>query len=222
MKRILLVSLLTSFSTNAQIREKGDFEITPYIGYGVSAFTGKTEDYVPKEYKKNNYLESIGFGFGMNLYLNNRFSIRSGLTHQMMGTEGFVYENPFNGRGSYVVQKLSYMSIPLHLNWHFGELRNWSLYGGATFGLSTRATSNEKDIKSYINEAQIGFGYGLAYKYVINDKIGIGLIQDNFIGLTYAPKNVVKGDGYGNRYDDQQKIKNIYGSINIQFTYLLK
>lgn len=222
MKKILFLALFGSTMLHAQVREKNNFEITPYHGISLSAFTGKEDNYIPKENQKINSLLSASFGIGANVYLNDRLSIRSGLSYQRMGSEGFVYENPYNGRGSYVSQKISYITIPMHLNYHFAKKRNWNVFLGPSLSFTGKSTSNDLDMKDYINEFQVGAGYGFAYKFVINERVGIGLMQDNFLGLTYVPKNRISGDGYGNRTEYQQKIKNIYSSINVQFTYLLQ
>lgn len=188
MKKILLFSLLFVPSMNAQVREKNDFEIAPTIGYGLSAFYGTEDNYIPKEYKESSNLSSINFGVGVDIYFSNRISLRSGIYFIRMGTEGFQYENPFNGRGTYVSQKINYVTVPAHFNYHFGVQRNWNFYLGPSFGILGKATNNDIDIKYYVNEYQVGAGYGVGYKYILTDRIGIGVNLDNFIGLTYVPK----------------------------------
>lgn|SRR5690554_4873923 len=222
MRKILFLVLFQISLLHGQVREKNNFEITPYHGISLSAFAGEEDSYIPKENRKINYLLSPSFGIGANVYLNDRLSIRSGLSYQRMGSEGFVYENPYNGRGLFVSQKISYITIPFHLNYHFTKNRNWNLFLGPSLSFTGKSTSNDVDMKYYINEFQVGAGYGFAYKFVLTERIGVGFLQDNFIGLTNVPKNRVSNDEYGNKLEYQQKIKNIYSSINLQFTYLLQ
>lgn len=209
---------LLSFS---QERKRGEVEISPTLGLGISVLTNSDEEYIPEEYREFNHITSLNGGIGLDVYLNNKLSIRSGMYYQRMGTKGINYEKPFNGNGYYVRQEFDYLTIPLHLNFHFGGNKNWNVYGGPSFGLTTRAKSNQIDIKYYMNEFQMGAGYGIGYKFAISEKIGIAITNDNFLGLTYAPKNVVRGDGNGNRTNTQQKLKNMHSSINAQLVIKL-
>ena len=119
MKKILL-SLITLASlsfANAQVKEKGTFEITPKIG--ISGFT----ESVDNEYTKPN--SGVAFGATADYYFNNRWSLRSGLVFNKMGGK-------YSDSGNFYEDKLNYLVIPINANWHFGSTRKWNL----NFGLS--------------------------------------------------------------------------------------
>jgi long-subunit fatty acid transport protein len=179
MKKLLLFVALTAFGfANAQIKEKGIIEITPKIG--ASSFT----EYTDRDTGK--YNSGVEFGATVDYYFNNRWSLRSGLISNKMGTRNYdagdVYED-----------KLNYLSIPINANWHFGSTRKWNL----NFGLSPSFLTSAKFVnngtimdipKSAIESFQLGFTYGIGYKIEINKKFGILIESQWFNGLTNINK----------------------------------
>lgn len=117
-KTLLSLIAIVSFGlANAQIKEKGTFEITPKIGS--SSFSENNEG------KSTDSNAGVQISVTGDYYFNNRWSLRSGFVVDKMGgkytVSPYLYED-----------KLNYMSIPLNANWHFGSTRKWNL----NFGLS--------------------------------------------------------------------------------------
>jgi hypothetical protein len=180
MKKLLLslIAIVSFGLANAQIKEKGTIEITPKIG--TSSFT----EYTDKDTGK--YNSGVEFGATVDYYFNNRWSLRSGLISDKMGTRNYdagdVYED-----------KLNYLSIPINTNWHFGSTRKWNL----NFGLSPSFLTSAKFVnngtimnipKNAIESFQLGFTYGIGYKIEINKKFGILIESQWFNGLTNINK----------------------------------
>nr|WP_315252229.1 porin family protein [uncultured Flavobacterium sp.] len=176
MKKILLslITLISFTFTNAQSKEKGTFEITPKIGY--SSFNEVNEG------DSTNSTTGVPFGATADYYLNNRWSLRSGLLFDKMGgeyiAEGKAYED-----------KLNYLTIPLNANWHFGSTRKWNLNFGFSPSFLVNAEVNGMKVPDNIIESfQLGFTYGIGYKIEVNEKFGILIDWQGFAGVTNINK----------------------------------
>ncbi|ESU26531.1 hypothetical protein FLJC2902T_25020 [Flavobacterium limnosediminis JC2902] len=186
----LLLSGLFGFS---QQREKGTIEVTPIVGYA-------TSNYYSNENLSNDPISSVNFGVNGDYYFNNRWSLRSGLLLQTMGSEYSVPELLMYN----IEEKLTYLTIPVNANWHFGSTRKWNLNFGPSLGFLMSAKANDEDIKSMVNSFQLGLNYGIGYKIEIKENIGILIDYQGMSGLTE-----LNNDG------GDIKIKNAYSSFNL-------
>lgn len=188
MKKVLLV-VVTTFVlgfANAQERSKGDVELTPIIGYASSNYYGE-------ENLNNSTLSSVNFGANVDYFFNDRWSLRSGLLYQTMGSKVT----------SYYTEKLSYLTIPVNANWHFGSTRKWNLNFGPNLGFLMAADAEGRNIKKLANGFQLGLAYGIGYKIEVNEKFSVLIDYQGMAGLTEVPK------------DSGLSIKNAYSSFNI-------
>jgi long-subunit fatty acid transport protein len=187
MKKVILSALAVfAFSfANAQLREKGEIEIIPQIGYASSNFYGESD-------LDNSALSSVSFGVGADYFFNDRWSLRSGLLYQPMGSK-------FDGGED----KLNYLTVPVNANWHFGSTRKWNLNFGPSIGFLTSAKENGGDIKDMVNSTQIGLNYGIGYKIEVSENFSILLDYQGMSGLSEIPK------------DSDLTFKNAYGSFNV-------
>lgn len=180
MKKVFLslVALATFGFASAQMKEKGTIEITPKIG--ASSFGEFTEN------EGSDYNAGIEIGATVDYYFNNRWSLRSGLIADKMGSK-----NQFSG--NFYEDELNYLSIPVNANWHFGSTRKWNLNFGLSPSFLTSAKFVENGNKFEIPESaiesfQLGFTYGIGYKIGINEKFGILIDAQFFNGLTNINK----------------------------------
>lgn len=190
MKKIIVGTFLfLSFMGFSQKREKGTIELTPIIGYASSNYTSTEE-------LSNEPISSVDFGVNGDYYFIDRWSIRSGLLFQSMGSE-------YRGFGEVFQDELEYLTIPVNANWHFGSTRKWNLNFGPSFSFLMSAKSNGENVKSLAESFQLGLSYGIGYKIEINEKIGILIDFQGVSGLT----EVIK--------DSEITIKNGYSVFNI-------
>ncbi len=127
--------------------------------------------------------------------MNNRWSIRSGVEYQGMGNEGgwlFIFNT--------AVQDLDFISVPIHANWHFGSSRKWNVNFGPTVNFLASAKLNGVDNKDAITSTQVGFGFGIGYKFYINEKISIGIDHQEYIGFSNNIKEPIDGNFVGNYF----------------------
>lgn len=164
---------------NAQIKEKGTVEITPKIGTSSFAETVSNVNGNNGSTKSNSGVE---FGVTADYYFNNRWSVRSGLIADKMGSKTNV--------GSTTSEdKLNYLSIPINANWHFGSTRKWNLNFGLSPSFLTSATytingSENEFPANGLKSFQLGFTYGIGYKFGITEKFGILIDAQFFNSLT--------------------------------------
>ena len=188
MKKVLLsvVAVLAFRFVNAQSREKGAIELIPQIGYSSANYYGE-------ENLNNSSISTVTFGVGGDYFFNDRWSLRSGLHFQTMGSKlTSSYE-----------EKLNYLSVPVNANWHFGSTRKWNLNFGPSFGFLMSAKGGGEDIKKLANTFQFGLAYGIGYKIEVNEKLSILIDFQGMSGMSDVPK------------DSDFTIKNAYSAFNV-------
>lgn len=197
MKKIILMTfaILSCGIANAQnqpeVKEDKNIEIIPQIGLSSSNYySGDTK-------LNNSAISGLNIGVGLDYYFNDRWSLRSGLFYQKMGST--YSESSFKTSKD----ELFYLTIPINANWHFGSTRKWNLNFGPSIGFLTSAKYNGIDVTEYINSTQIGFNYGIGYKITVSDDASILLDYQGMSGLT----DVVK--------DAPVSFRNAYGTFNI-------
>ena len=192
-KWIVLSSLFISFLGSAQLREKGTTELIPTIGSATSNYYGTTNNLL-----YSTPISSLNIGLQGDYFYSSRWSLRSGVLFQTMGSQYPGY-----------IEELKYISIPVNANWHFGSTRKWNLNFGPTLGLLTSATANGVDIKSKANGFQYGLQVGIGYKLQLTDRFSILLDYQSMSGLSKISK------------DSQNQIKNSYGSFDLGAVFKL-
>lgn len=188
MKKIILtiaVALTATFA-NAQLREKGAIEIIPQIGYANANYYGEDVG------SANDPISSVTFGVGADYFFNNRWSLKSGLFFQTMGSEVFDIKD-----------ELKYITIPVNASWHFGSTRKWNLNFGPSIGFLTSAKSDGNDVKDQVNSTQIALNIGIGYKIEVSPKFSILIDYQGLAGLNEVSK------------DSDFSFKNNFGSFNV-------
>lgn len=187
MKRIFCLGLLLSSVLGfSQLREKGAIEITPLVGYASANYYGEEE-------LSNDPISSVNFGADADYFFNDRWSLRSGLLFQTMGSEVIPGYK----------EKLGYLTIPVNANWHFGSTRKWNLNFGPSASFLLSAKGNGEDIKDFVKPFQLGLNVGIGYKIEVSEKFSILIDYQALVGLTEVDK-----------YADIT-LKNNHGAFNV-------
>lgn len=172
MKKLLFAAaLFVNVATFSQAREKDNVEITPLFGFVSSNYYGDTNS-------GNKPVTSVGFGVDVDYFFSDRWSLRSGVLSQKMGTQ-------FTG----LVEELNYITIPVNANWHFGSTRKWNLNFGPSIGFLTAAKDNGANIKPLVNSTQFALNVGIGYRIEVSEKFSILLDYQSQSGLTDVAKN---------------------------------
>lgn len=194
--------LISSLLCNGQTREKGNIELTPIIGYSSS-------------YQLDSFLfgsssvSGIQLGIYGNYFLNNKWSLRTGLLYQKMGTNNVdfsIFTNEYS-------ERTNYLTVPLTVNYHLGTKRNWYINYGISVGFLTSAKANYNDGNGFVNindlanSIQFGINGGIGYKFNISPEFLIVVENSNLIGLTDTT--------------EQRSGKNFYMSFNVGAVFIM-
>lgn len=160
-------------ATNAQ-SDSGDFTLAPQVGLNLSNYTSS-------ENLNNKIRTSFNAGVVAEYYFSDRWSLRSGLFYDSKGTK-------IDDSGQDYIEKLNYLAVPVHANWHFGSNRNWFLNFGPTLGflLSAKADTpgGELDLKDNLESSfDIGLGLGIGYKFNIADNTELFIQYQGYNGF---------------------------------------
>ena len=202
MKKILTLSaLFLSMFGFSQTREKGTIEIAPIVGYASSVF------FYDSSFMNNSSINSVNLGVNGDYFFNNRWSLRSSLLYQKMGTEySLLLFNPIipnqSSNSNYYKLELNYLTIPINANWHFGSNRKWNLNFGPSIGFLLSSKDNENNSLDNLKATQFGFNFGIGYKIKVSEKFSILIDHQEMLGLS-------------NVFKDNSGIKNIYSSYNV-------
>ncbi|WP_426430237.1 porin family protein [Winogradskyella sp. HB-48] len=176
MKKLLFSTAMAVFfltHVNAQ-SDSGDFTLAPQVGLNLSNYTSS-------ENLNNRIRTAFNFGVVGEYYLNDRWSLRSGLFYDSKGTK--IKES-----GEEYIDKLNYLAVPIHANWHFGSKRNWFLNFGPTLGflLSAKADTpeGEFDVKDELESSfDIGLGLGIGYKFNVSENTELFIQYQGYNGF---------------------------------------
>lgn len=173
MKKLVLIGLLIlGLNTlNAQ-SNTGDFTLAPQLGVAFSTYTPSDRNY--------GYDARISLTAGaiVEYYLNDRWSLRSGLLYDTMGAKD-GYDN---------IDKLNYLSVPLNANWHFGKNRNWFLNFGPSVAFIESAKTefsdgSTVDIKDFLKSVDVGIALGIGYKFDVNENFQLVIDYQGYGGF---------------------------------------
>ena len=180
MKKKLLFSVITlsSFlSMNAQF-EKGDLTLSPQLGINFTRYMSPDVNY--------NTLTSISIGVSGDYYFSDRWSLKSGLNFYNMGAEDRYG----------IMDKLSYLSVPMNANYHFGKKRNWYVNFGPTMHFLVSAKSefpdnSSVDIKNFVSSFDIGLGMGIGYTFNVSENFKMFVDYQGYLGFIDVAKSGV-------------------------------
>lgn len=148
---------------NAQ--SKGDVELG--LGLGLSLATVSTSN--GESTSSRVTYNAVASG---EYYFSDRWGVKAKLTYDNKGwKDGFIIDQDFN---SFTTDfELSYITLPVMANWHFGSQRNWYLNFGPYVGFLTTAEDSElgMDLTEVFNTTDVGLAYGVGYKFRVADNI---------------------------------------------------
>ena len=103
---------------------------------------------------------------------------------------------------------LTYLTVPVMANWHFGKTRNWYLNFGPYIGFLMSAKAAGYDVKEVFNSTDAGLDVGIGVKLPISARNKFFIEYDGQSGVT----NVFTSQS-------PTKIQNVRGSFNVGITF---
>ncbi len=129
-------------------------------------------------------LTSITAGVSGDCFFSDRWSIKTKFSSDNKGWSDEYYSLPQSKliTGDF---QLSYITIPVMANWHFGVKRSWylnfRLYAGIL--LSAKDSEFNNDLKEDFNSTDFGVALGIGFKFVINDRTKFYIEYDGQAGI---------------------------------------
>lgn len=205
MKKLLAITLFTfCFYTHVSAQEKGDVEFGFNIGYN-SSTVSSTEVTADRS-------SAMNIGFSADYYFSKAWSIKGKLIHDKKGWDnGFILDTD-TGNSFSTDYDLTYLTIPVMANWHFGKTRNWYLQFGPYVGFLTKAEESKfgLDIKDAFNSTDFGLAVGIGVKIPVSKKLKVHIEYDTQAGVA----NIFK--------DSNDNVINSRYSFNVGVNFLLK
>ncbi len=179
MKKLLLMTAIICgmAKMNAQA-DKGDFEVGAGIGVNIASV-----DVPSNNGTSTDANVGINIAFVGEYYFSDRWGIKSRLIYDQKGWgNGFVeleeeiYTTDYN---------LTYLTIPVMANWHFGSTRKWHLNFGpyAGFLLNAEDEARGMDLKEGFKSTDFGIVFGLGYKFPIAENTKLFIEYEEQYGL---------------------------------------
>lgn len=150
-------------------QQKGDFELGGNIGLNSSNLQVSSYQYGYNYNITTDSKNDFNLAFTSEYYFSDRWGIKAKMIYDKKGFVGFV--NDFNKYSEFT---LSYLTIPVMANWHFGSTRKWYLNFGLYTGFLLDAEMEvykSLDISNTFNSFDIGLALGIGYKFPVSEKI---------------------------------------------------
>ena len=178
-KQLLFIASLALGLLNVCAQESGDFELGGNIGLNlanVSSIDGQ-----------DNASTRIAFNVGASgeYYFSDRWGLKMKIIYDGKGwSDGFIIDEDSNT--TITDFELTYITIPVMANWHFGSNRNWYLNFGPYVGILVSAEDSElgMDVKDAFSGTDIGLALGIGYKFNISNNTSLYVEYDGQSGFT--------------------------------------
>jgi opacity protein-like surface antigen len=177
MKNFFFAALFAlGFTAVSSAQSRGNVEFGVNVGYNYSN--------VSSQYNSANAGYGVNLGLAADFYLSNRFSIKAKLIYDEKGwNDGFYTDVPGSVLTDY---NLNYLTVPVMVNWHFGNRNNWYFNAGPYVGflLNASETSLNTDLKESFNESDFGLAFGIGVKVPVSDKLKLSLEYEGQVGFS--------------------------------------
>ncbi len=196
MKKITLLLFLIAFNYSWS-QGKGDIQLGFFAGIQLSNVSDIEEN--------EEASSKIGFNGGIygDFYFNDTWSIKAKIGYDQKGYGDAAVEEYFGGQ-DILSFSFHYITVPITLNWHFGNNKEWYINAGPYVGYLLGANLGSSQQRDLLNNIDIGAAYGLGYKFSISENSKLFIEINGQSGLT----DIVK-DNSGDA------IKNNRNSLNI-------
>jgi len=203
MKKLFITALFAvGFSALSFSQDKGKVEFGVQVGYN-SSNVSDSEDSADN-------LSGVNFGVSGDYYFSDRWSLKVRALYDQKGWEELIATETGVMDGKF---RMTYLTVPVMANWHFGSKRNWYLNFGPYVGFLLKAEETETgfDFKEGINSTDFGLALGIGVKIPVSDKLKIFLEFDGQGGLSDAFKSSEIGT-----------VQNSRSSFNAGLNFLLQ
>jgi hypothetical protein len=196
-----LFVVLCAYSTIlAQSKNSTEFGVT--FGFNGSYLTAGNSN------QTTGVLSGFNAGVSADHYFSEAWSLKLKALYDLKGwANGYITTPTTTIEG--VNFRLSYITVPLMANWHFGRTRNWYLNFGpyAGFLLSAKEDKYNTDLKSIFSSTDGGLALGIGIKVPISKTAKFFVEYDGQSGVANVSSN------------SDTTARNFRGSINFGINF---
>lgn len=163
----------------------------------------------------------LSFGLGVSYYLNNRFSLGSGLTYTYLSSD-WITSGKYKAK---TTQKLHFVGIPLGLTYKIAEWQRFNLYASAGFQVDVNVGGQQKEELVHevlqTNEVMDSEVYSVRDRKLLfsaNAKVGISYPLLRFVSAYAEAGAGYYFDNGGALFDKMSKMPTIYSDKPLNLT----
>jgi hypothetical protein len=188
--------------SQAQFKTKGDTEFGVGAGYGGAYLSNGGSGQTSKS------IGAVNAAVSADHYFSDRWSLKVKVAYDQKGWGNGFLATPtqvYTG----VEYKLTYITVPVMANWHFGKTRNWYLNFGPYVGFLSKAEAKayNLDVTSAVNSTDGGLALGIGIKIPISERLKFFVEYEGQGGVVNAFKSTT----------DPAQVSR--GSFNIGFNF---
>ncbi|WP_298759938.1 porin family protein [uncultured Psychroserpens sp.] len=183
MKKLIIIAFIVlccSLNLNAQA-DKGDFEIGTGLGLNISNVVVGSDS-------NNGTRSKTGFNLGVSgeYYFSDRWGIKAKLIYDSKGWGDGFFDNELTNESYITDFNVTYLTVPVMANWHFGSTRKWYLNFGPYIGFLLNAEEDRggTDVKDAFNSTDFGIALGVGYKFNVGENTKLFVEYDAQSGLS--------------------------------------
>ncbi|MEO6149362.1 MAG: porin family protein [Mucilaginibacter sp.] len=191
------IIIVLCLGTTAFSQEKGTNEIGVNIGYNLATVTSSGQT-------NTDYRQAFNLGVSLDHYFSESWSIKGRAIYDQKGWDRGFYNSTTTDF------QLTYITVPVMANWHFGGTKNWYLQFGPYVGflLSAKETTGNSDIKAFFNSTDVGLDIGIGVKFPVSEKTKLFIELNGQGGATDVFKN-----------NSGSAVRNSVSSINVGLAF---
>jgi opacity protein-like surface antigen len=152
----------------------------------------------------------VNLGVTGDYYFTDHWSLKAKLLYDQKGWGNGYLVGSDGSQITGINFKLDYLTLPVVASFHFGRLRNFYIDFGPYLGVLLSASDNNSDptVKSYFNNADFGFDFGIGVKFPISKKVKFFIEGEAQAGVLS-----IINQGGGNSFESERS------SLNVGFDF---
>ncbi len=203
------LTLMFFWLGTAAFAQKGSFE----LGLSAGINSAKVSNADDQSFLKVDSKYGLNIGLSADYFLTDHWSVKTRLAYDEKGLDGHFLRRPLDQASGFAFRdinsdfKLTYLTVPVTVNRHFGKTFDFSIGLGGYVGFLL--DSNEEDHQSLFgtsrkfSETDFGVVGTIAVKYPLAAKLKIGLQYEFQQGLSelYNPNPATSPQHFNSRHN---------------------
>ena len=205
MKKMAIYAIIAfGFTAALSAQGKGDVEFGFNVGYNSAS--------AQTRYFSADFGSGFNAGASAAYYFSRNLSLKTKLLYDQKGWNNDIYVDDAGNEFS-ADYNLNYITVPVTVNWHFGNTKNWYINAGPYMGflIDASETSHSTDVSEEFRSTDFGLAIGLGVKIPVSDKLKIFFEYEGQSGLSDIFKGTLNYD-----------VMNTRSAFNVGINFLMQ